>query len=251
VARELADVIHYFLEDTPAGRSPEAPLVACPVGEKEAVRLAFVWNLAVELARSGVRPSLVVPEGTSVRDLLPAPAVGGVLAPELVLSPARTLADFARDARGPRGSRGPREEAVRLAVVPAEWVRGGGAAGLLAWTLLFATPEPDDLEATQALAARVAAAEPGAEVGVVLHGVESVAESRAAFGQLAGRFEAEYGRPLRSYGLLLDDLLVYRAVVERRPVVLSHPQSLAARALADVARLLLGDLRGGGAGTAE
>ena len=96
----------------------------------------------------------------------------------------------------------------------------------------------------------MAATEPGAEVGVTLHGVESVAEARPAFGRLAGRFEAELGRPLRSFGLLLDDLLVYRAVVERRPVVLSHPQSLAARALADVARLLLGDARSGAPGTA-
>jgi hypothetical protein len=248
VARELAEVIHYFLEDTRSGAAEaETPLVACPVGEKDAVRLAFVWNLAVELARSGVRPTLVVPEGTSVRDLLPAPAVGGVLAPELVLSPARSLAELARDARAPRR---PREDALRLAIVPAEWLRGGGGAGLLAWTLLFATPDPVDLEATLELARGVAGAEPGAEVGVALHGVESVAEARAAFEKLAGRFEAEIGRPLRSYGLLLDDLLVYRAVVERRPVVLSHPQSLAARALADVARLLLGDARGSAPGTA-
>jgi hypothetical protein len=84
---------------------------------------------------------------------------------------------------------------------------------------------------------------------VTLHGVESVAEAKAAFRKLSGRFEAERGRPLRSYGLLLDDLLVYRGVVERRPVVLSHPQSLASRALADVARLVLGDARAGAPGS--
>ena len=247
MARELADVIHYFLEDPRGGTAEaETPLVACPVGEKEALRLAFVWNLAVELARSGVRPTLVVPEGTSVCDLLPARAVGGVLAPELVLSSARSLAELEREARVPRA---PREDALRLAIVPAEWLRGGGGAGLLAWTLLFATPDPADLEAALELARGVAAAEPRAEVGVALHGVESVAEARAAFEKLAGRFEAEMGRPLRSYGLLLDDLLVYRAVVERRPVVLSHPQSLAARSLTDVARLLLGDARGSAPGT--
>lgn len=243
MARELADVIHYFLEDAHgAPAEPECPLLACPVGEKEAVRLAFVWNLAVELARSGVRPALVVPDASAVRDLLPAPAVGGVLAPELVLSPARSLAELTRDARAPRS---PREESFRIAVVPAEWIQEGAGADLLAWTLLFATPDPADLEAAVALAERVARSGPGAELGVTLHGVESVEEARGAFVKLAGRFEARLGRPLRSYGLLLDDLLVYRAVVERRPVVLSHPQSLAARSLADVARLLLGDARSG------
>jgi hypothetical protein len=246
MARELADVIHYFLEDPPReAKGPEAPLVACPVGEKDAVRLAFVWNLAVELARNGVRPTLVAPEVSSVPDLLPAPAVGGVLAPELVLAPARTLAELARSARAPRA---PREEALRIALFPVEWIEKGSGSGLLAWTLLFAGADPGDLDASLGLARRIAAAEPGAEVGVALHGVESVAEAEAAFADLAGRFEAELGRPLRSYGLLLDDLLVYRAVVERRPVVLSHPQSLAARALTDVARLLLGDARAGAPG---
>jgi hypothetical protein len=251
LARELADVIHYFLEDARSGAAErEPPLVAVPVGEKEAVRLAFVWNLAVELARSGARPSLVVPEGGTARDLLPPAAVGGVLAPELILSPARDLAGLARDARSPE--RPARDGSLRLAVVPAEWIGLQAAPGrLLRWTLLFATPDPAGLDAACALAGRVAAADPAAEIGLTLHGVESVAEARAAFSLLAGRFEAEGGRPLRSYGLLLDELLVYRGVVERRPVVLSHPQSLASRALADVARLLLTDARDGatGAGT--
>jgi hypothetical protein len=247
LARELGDVIHYFLEDTRSGgEAAESPLLAFPIREKEPVRLAFVWNLAVELARSGVRPSLVVPEASSVRDLLPAPAVGGVLAPELVLSQARTLRELAQDSRIPRPAR---EDGLRLAIVPAEWVQGEGGVRLLSWTLLFATPDPVDLEATLGLAGRIAAAEAGAEVGVTLHGVESVAEAEAAFRKLAGRFEAERGRPLRSYGLLLDDLLVYRGVVERRPVVLSHPQSLASRALADVARLVLGDARASAPGS--
>jgi hypothetical protein len=246
VARELADVIHYFLDEPGGGARPGAPLLALPVAEKQAVRLAFVWNLAVELARTAGRPSLLVPEGSSVHDGLPAPAVGGVLAPELVLSAARSLSGLARDARPPaRTSRG---DSLRLAAVPAEWVAADPGSPLLAWTLLFATPDPADLDASLELAIRVARGSPSAEVGVTLHGVESVAEARAAFVSLAGRFEAELGRPLRSYGLLLDELLVYRAAVERRPVVLSHPQSLAARSLADVARLVVSDA---GRGSAE
>jgi MinD-like ATPase involved in chromosome partitioning or flagellar assembly len=46
-----------------------------------------------------------------------------------------------------------------------------------------------------------------------------------------------------SYGLLVDDLHVYRAIVARRPIGLEHPQSPAARALRDVARLVLEDAR--------
>jgi MinD-like ATPase involved in chromosome partitioning or flagellar assembly len=48
---------------------------------------------------------------------------------------------------------------------------------------------------------------------------------------------------LCSYGLLVDDLHVYRAIVAQRPIGLAHPQSPAARALRDVAELLLGDAR--------
>jgi hypothetical protein len=249
MARELADVIHYFLDDA-GERRAAAPLLALPIGEKEPLRLAFVWNLAVELARRGVRPSLLVPEASTLRDLLPAPAVGGVLAPELVLCSARTLGDFQRDIA--RAARPGRPDAIRLGIVPSEWIAGeadaGVAADLFRWTLMFAAPDPTDLEAVRDLASRVAGVAPGGILGVTIHGVECVAEAKAAFELLAGPFEAKKGRPIRSYGLLLDDLLVYRGVVERRPVVLSHPQSLAARALADLAGLVLADAREPGNG---
>jgi hypothetical protein len=247
LARELADVIHYFFEDAPAA-GPTGSLLplAIPVGEKEAIRVAFLWNLAVELARGGTRPALVVPDAASARELVPPPAVGGVLAPQLVVSRARSLAELATDA----ASAGSRPGLLRIVVVPAEWIEPGQAAGgLLRWSLVFASPDPPELDAACDLAQRIVAVEPAAEVGVTFHGVESVAEARAAFGRLAGLFQARSGRPLRSYGLLLDDLLVYRGVMDRRPVVLSHPQSLAARALGDVGRLLLADARSEGEGS--
>lgn len=236
-------MIHYFLEEPQPEARAAAPMLAFPVGEKEPVRLAFLWNLAVELARTAGRPSLLVPAATAVHDGLPAPAVGGVLAPDLVLSQARDLPGLARDARAP--ARAGRGAGLRLAAVPSEWIDGETGGPLLAWTLLFTSPDPTDLDACLELALRIARAEPGAAVGVTLHGVESVAEARGAFERLAGRYECELGRPLRSYGLLLDELLVYRAAVERRPVVLSHPQSLAARSLADVARLVVTDAERG------
>ncbi|HVH07777.1 MAG TPA: hypothetical protein VNE71_17425, partial [Myxococcota bacterium] len=190
MARELADVIHYFLDDAGDDRAAP-PLLALPIGEKEPLRLAFVWNLAVELARRGVRPSLHVPEASSLRDLLPAPAVGGVLAPELVLCGARTLPDFQRDvARAARPARG---DALRLGIVPCEWVAepadARAAADLFRWTLLFAAPDPTDLEAVGDLAARLSDAVPGGVLGVTIHAVESVAEAKGAFERLAGPFE--------------------------------------------------------------
>jgi hypothetical protein len=78
-------------------------------------------------------------------------------------------------------------------------------------------------------------------VGVTLHGVATVAEARAAFERLAALAGPGLRGALSSYGVLLDDLDVYRGLAEGRAVGLARPQSLAARALADVARLLLGD----------
>jgi hypothetical protein len=81
-------------------------------------------------------------------------------------------------------------------------------------------------------------------VGVTLHGVGTVAEARGAFERLAARSGPELRARLWSYGVLLDDLDVYRGLAEGRAVGLARPQSRAARALADVARLLLDDARG-------
>ena len=76
---------------------------------------------------------------------------------------------------------------------------------------------------------------------MTIHGVRSIDEARGAFDTLSSALEPELRQRLVSYGLLLDDLDVYRAIVNRRPIGVIHPQSRAARALADVARLLLSD----------
>ena len=74
---------------------------------------------------------------------------------------------------------------------------------------------------------------------MTIHAVRSIDQARAAFDALVSALEPELRDRLVSYGLLLDDLDIYRAIVNRRPVGIIHPQSRAARALADVARLLL------------
>jgi MinD-like ATPase involved in chromosome partitioning or flagellar assembly len=133
--------------------------------------------------------------------------------------------------------------------VPPAWLVDARAGHpLLRWSLLFSAPERRDLLETYRMAKRVLCSVPDANVGVTIHGVRRVAEAARAFQHVAGVSLRHLGRPLVSYGLLLDDLHVYRAIVSRRPIGLEHPQSRAARALQDVARMLLDDARSAGHG---
>ena len=129
-----------------------------------------------------------------------------------------------------------------LVQVRPSWL-GEAAKGdrLLRWTLLFTAPEPRELDETHTLIRRLFIAAPWVRVGVTIHGVRSIDEARGAFDTLSSALEPELRPRLLSYGLLLDDLDVYRAIVNRRPIGVIRPQSRAARALADVARLLLSD----------
>ena len=242
MARELADVLHYFLDDAaPRAGLPGAPVLALPVAEHDELRASFVWNLAVEIARTGARPLVAVPSGARfAAELVPEPALGGVLAPEVARAEACDLPELAAEASELRRcARGP-----VLALLPPGWLAAGArGAEVLAWTLFFSRPEPGALAAAAALGERIVAAAPGARVGVTFHGVDTVAEARDAFERLAALCTPRLRAGLASYGVLLDDLDVYRGLTERRAVGLARPQSHAARALADVARLLLDDVR--------
>lgn len=254
MARELSDVLHYFLSDAEggagaplAGSDPETIVpIAVPVGGKDAVRVAFVWNLAVEIAHAVGRAVLLAPDDDSLaplRECLPVPTADteGV-GPEFAYSGARDLGTLARDARELGRSPQARSRTLCPTLLPSSWIHPDPAGrDLLRRPLLFTTPEPTDLNATQALLERIFEAAPDAEPGLTVHGVASISEAARVFDRLALRCESTLGRPLRSYGLLLDDLEVYRAVVSRRPVAIARPHSLAARALADVARLLVAD----------
>ncbi|MGI9432050.1 MAG: MinD/ParA family ATP-binding protein [Myxococcota bacterium] len=268
MARELSDVLDYFLpgrDETPAARvdaaRPEAPVratesgfrgllpLAVPVTERDVVHVAFVWNLAIEIARAARRAVLLVPDDPALqplRECLPTPtSIAAGVGPEFVFSGADDLGALARDARelgrSPHG-RGP---ALAPTLVPTRWIRPDpDGASLLRHPILFATPEASSLHATQSLLERIFEAAPGAEPGVTIHGVHSIQEAEHTFDRISLRCETSLGRPLRSYGLLLDDLQVYRAAVERRPVTATKPNSLASRALTDVARLLIEDHTG-------
>ena len=78
---------------------------------------------------------------------------------------------------------------------------------------------------------------------MTIHGARRISDAERAFDRLADVASRHLRRTPVSYGLLVDDLHVYRAIVARRPIGLEHPQSPAARALRDVAQLVLEDAR--------
>jgi hypothetical protein len=257
VARDLGDVLHYFFHEPapprraraaaapaatrPAVRAAPRLVLAVPLGDRDVVRAALLWNLAVEMARTGSSACVVAPAGAETEGLWPEPGKGP-LGAELALTFAEDLPALARSAREVASAGGAPEAGVVLVRVPPAWLGGAAqAASLFAWTLLFTSPEPEDLLETYAQAKRLHEAQPGARIGVTVHGPRSVAEARDAFDRLDRAARRHLGRPLTSYGLLVDDLHVYRAIVSRRPVGLTHPRTGAARALQEVARLLLAD----------
>jgi hypothetical protein len=264
--RDLGDVLHYFLDDPPAAESstrrrprPDRPapsrsgaalpLIAVPLGDQDVVRAALVWNLAVELARGGSHASVVAPAGAETEALWPEPG-RGPLGAELVLTFAEDLCALGRSARDVASTTASSEHGLILVRVPPDWLtKASDAPDLFAWTLLLTSPDPEDLLETYAVAKRLHEANPSARVGVTVHGPRSVAEAQAAFDRLDHAAQRHLGRELTSYGLLIDDLHVYRAIVSRRPVGLTSPRAGATRALQEVASLLLSDAVGAPDGT--
>jgi hypothetical protein len=247
VARALGDVLHLFdPELAPAPRGPRPALapalpiagVAVPAGDL--LRLGAAFNLAVELARLGQRAGLVAgAAGTPLGAADEAAALGARLGlvedadPSAVLREGRALARrLAED-----GARG-----LVLACLGPDALEAALAGGELDRILLLTPGDRAGLAQTGALIRRLFAARADARVGVTVHGVRSIAEAREAFDRLATALEREIGRTITSYGLLVDDLALYRSLVERRPVATGRHQSPAARALADVARLLAEDI---------
>jgi hypothetical protein len=248
--RELADVLHYFLPESDGGPAssggggPHVHLVSVPMSPRDVVRQALLWNLAVESARQGAAVALVVP---ALGGCAPWPRAGrGPLGVELVESPSSELAALAEAARGAAdrlAARGP-EPSLVLAAVPLAWLRKGADAGaLLARVLLLARPDERELVETWAALDAIAAQAPGAQIGACVFGVRSLADARRTFEGLAALTEIELERTIASYGVLIDDVHLSRSIVSQRPIVLAQPAAPAARALADVAGMLLADAR--------
>jgi hypothetical protein len=259
MARELGDVAHYFLPEgspgpalravpngplRPTAAAPQASLVAVPLAARDVARRALLWNLAVAIARQGAPAALVV---SGAEGCAPWPAPGrGPLGVEVVESGSPALAALADSARAAAARAGERSAAAPLVLVavPLAGLRKGADGGpLLRRVLLLARPDERELVETWAALDAIAEQAPGARIGACIFGVRSLADARRAFEGLAALAELELERTLTSYGVLIDDVHLSRSIVSQRPIVLAQPASPAARALADVAAMLLADAR--------
>lgn len=258
--RDLGDVLHYFLpdeaDDGEAGRGVEdaapgpgrpaaLPILALPIGDRDVVRAAFAWNLTVEIARLGASACLLAPRSHHEAQLWPAPGRGPV-GSEVIVADAEDLTALNRAALDVAVTRAADSEEGGLVLVrvPPNWLRRPrDARALLRWVLLFCSSERRDRVDTYALAKRLLSVGDDVQVGVTVHGVQRVADAEHTFHHLANVAARHLGRTPQSYGMLVDDLHIYRAIVARRPIGLEHPQSRAARTLRDVAQMLLEEAR--------
>lgn len=278
--RDLSDVLHYFLPEldgapasarggdrtprrarpesslapSPARRAPPArpapsplPLsvLGVPIGERDVVHAAYTWNLAVETARHGGASVILAPDSDRETPLWPAEGPGP-LGSEVVYCPARNLAELRRAAAGlaEERSKTARRGGIVFTRIPPAWLSDASEAmDPIRWLLLFTSPRRQETAATFERVKQLVGRQPGLDVGVTLHGVRRIGEARAAFDELARRCEERLGTPIVSYGLLVDDLDVYRAIAAGRPLGVAFPQAPASHALRDVARLLYEDAR--------
>ncbi|MCH2186920.1 hypothetical protein MK280_13725 [Myxococcota bacterium] len=226
-------------------QTPCLPVLAIPIGDHDVLRAAFAWNLTVEMARLGARALLVSPELDEPSPLWP-DLSEKPLGAELVKLPHPDPRSVIRHVNRLASTRSAIHErgGVILLRVPPTWLREPTEVrDCLRWTLLFSTARQEDLRETYALGKLVTRVCPEAQLGLTIHGVDRRDQAENSYQRVALAFQKHLHRELLSYGLLVDDLLVYRTIVARRPIGLCHPQSIAARAMRDVARTLLEDAR--------
>lgn len=263
--RDLSDVIHYFVPELSEEAADEShpdrtirpnpqpnyeapsvlPILSLPIADSDVLRAAFAWNLVVEVARMGGQAVLVVPPQDAHSPLWPE-AGKGPLGTEVVFADSSNLASLHRaavDAAVERAARA-EEGGVVFVRVPPVWLRNAPDGGnLLRWVLLFTSSENREMLETYGLAKLLAHAEVDSEIGITFHGMKELDTADEAFQKLAEITARRLGIALSSYGALLDDLEVYRAIVAHRPIGLCHPQSPAAKTLRDVATMLLSRAR--------
>ncbi len=228
-----------------AANSGALPIVSLPIGGHDFIRAAFVWNLAVEVARLGAHATLLAPANPDAALLWPTPG-RGPLGADLSLVEAGNLRDLNRAALDLAVSRAGEstDGGIILVRIPPEWIDCTAEADcLLRWVLLFTSPEARDLREAYAVMKRITQSGLSTRVGVTIHGARRIGEAKNAFTRLSNTALRHLQHSVVSYGLLMDDIHIYRAIVARRPIGLEHPQSRAARALRDVAGLLLDDAR--------
>jgi hypothetical protein len=275
--RDLADVLHHLIpgSDAPPEEPAEAPgpsrritrrrtepsspspLIGVPIGDRDVVRAAFTWNLAIEMARVGARAAVVAPAADRGSALWPEDSTHS-LAAGVHFVAATTLEELEHGAREiSRTTGATRDGGAVLVRIPPLWLPGLGSepdlrggldrlrdgSGLLRWVLLLTSSEGRDLLESYGIAKLVTKVAPGARISVTVHGASRMGEAEAAFERLAEVARRRLSTELTSCGLLVDDLLVYRARVDQRAIGFVYPQSPAARSMREVAELVLADAR--------
>ena len=248
--RELADVLHLFAPELTGSSvaisadGERLSLVGVPFATADPVRSALLWNLAVELARQGARSALLAPRALCAAPAWPLPGRGPLGALSLRVD-ADEPAELARSAEEWVRSAAPRDRSLGLVALPGSCLhKAADAAALLRWTLLVLRPDEVESAAAWSALESIATHARDARIGVTLFGVRTIAEARDAFERLAGAAEERLGCPLVSYGLLVDDVHLSRSIVTGRPIALASAHAASARALADVASMLLEDTHG-------
>ena len=238
MARELADVLHHFLGNEAAGTRLDSASLALLAEPDDALAVGVAWNLAHELARLGLNVAWLT--SPADEELLPQGTTPGVTR---LLTPAQGLPELSRAASEasakPSAAHAP---GLVLMQVPPGWITPSEAAErLLGWTLQLVAPDSLAGERALRLAQRVRQSQPVARLGVALRDVRSVHEAEGAFRSLDRAFSQRSDASLTSYGLLLDEAEIYRSLLARRPLLRRQPETRAASALADIARLLHAD----------
>lgn len=247
MARDLAHVLHLFAPELAAPGDDVGmvvasdglpPLIGVPLARPDSVRAALLSNVAVEAGRQGAHVALLAP-GALIDTAAGETSPFGVESHRIDEGP-EVLSRGAEEALRRAPLRNP---ALVFAAYPASWIqKGADVAALLRWSLVFVRPDATSLREASAALEAIAAQVPGARLGVSVYGVRSLVEARDCFEHLALGVERRLGCALSSYGVLVDDVHVSRSIVTGRPVGLSNPHTPSARAFADVARLLLGDV---------
>lgn len=261
--RDLADVLHYFLpelerpvEPAPARPEPSAhapgpeatgegtlPLASIAIADTDLVRAGLLASLASEVGRLGGQSIVLTPATANVRSLfaIEDPRHGEPNAMRVEVLDVGSLHDLATAAieRATALRDAEDEDGVVLTRIPPAWLAGAEVPSeLFEWLLLFSSPHERNLSDAYALATRALRDNPEAEIGVTIHGASGRREGEAAFGLLARSVEQQLGRTLANYGLLLDDLDVYRSLVAGQPIGRAHPDSPASAALREAAKLV-------------
>jgi len=249
--RDLGDVLHFFAPEltgsvaVPTGTADAAlPLVGVPFAGEDPVRAALLWNLAVEAARQNARAALLAPRSLCATPAWPLPG-RGPLGAVSIRADADAPAELARIAEEWVRSAAPRARALALVALPASYLdKTADAEALLRWTLLLVRPHEAEARDTWTALEAIATHSRSARIGVTVFGVRSIAEASDCFEQLAAAAEQRLGCTLISYGLLVDDVHLSRSIVTGRPIALASAHAASARALADVAAMLLEDAHG-------